>query len=34
MPRRRRSRAADKAARIAAERAANRAIINAHPPPF
>ena len=34
MPRRRRSRAADKAARIAQERAVNRAIMNAHAPPF
>jgi hypothetical protein len=34
MPLRRRSRAADKAARIAHERAINRAIMNAHAPPF
>ncbi|BBY49944.1 hypothetical protein MARA_34120 [Mycolicibacterium arabiense] len=34
MPLRRRSRAADKAARIAQERAINRAIMNAHAPPF
>jgi hypothetical protein len=34
MPRRRRSRAADKAARIAQERAINRATMNAHTPPF
>ena len=34
MPLRRRTRAADKAARIAYERAINRAIMNAHAPPF
>jgi hypothetical protein len=34
MPLRRRSRAADKAARIAQERAINRANADANPPPF
>jgi hypothetical protein len=34
MPLRRRSRAADKAARIAYERAINRARADADPPPF